>query len=86
MQEQIWQLDQWIQRELEVSAASKRMKLSQDEIPNTSVSTSSDEHDTTAPTPGDETATAVPRSGDEKTLVVGSQGGAAQSGGGGHRG
>ena len=70
MQEQIWQLDQWIQRELEVSAASKRMKFSQDEIPNTIVSTSSDEHDTTAPTPGDETATAEPRSCDEKRLVA----------------
>ena len=69
MQEQIWQLDQWIQRELEVCAANKRMKLSQDETPNTTVSTSSDEDDTTAPTPGDETATAEPRSGDEKRLV-----------------
>ena len=69
MQEQIWHLDQWIQRELEVSAASKRMKLSQDETPNTSVSTSSDDDDTTAPTPCDETATAVPRSCDEKRLV-----------------
>ena len=41
----------------------------QDETPNTSVSTSSDEDDTTAPTPGDETATAEPRSCDEKRLV-----------------
>ena len=54
MQEQMWQLDQWIQRELEVSAANKRMKMSQDEIPNTIVSTSSDEDDTTAPTPCDQ--------------------------------
>ena len=69
MQEQMWQLDQWIQRELEVSAANKRMKLSQDETPNTIVSTSSDEEDTTAPTPCDEKATAEPRSGDEKRLV-----------------
>ena len=69
MQEQIWHLDQWIQRELEVSAASKRMKFSQDETPNTSVPTSSNEDDTTAPRSCDETATAEPRSGDEKRLV-----------------
>ena len=66
----MWQLDQWIQRELEVSAASKRMKFSQDETPNTSVSTSSNEDDTTAPRSCDETATAEPRSGDEKRLVA----------------
>ena len=42
----------------------------QDETPNTSVSTSSDDDDTTAPTPCDETATAVPRSCDEKRLVA----------------
>ena len=84
MQEQMWQLDQWIQRELEVSAArkklrrhrgpsslaaNKRKKLSHDQNSNSAVSTSSNEEDIAAPTPCDEEVFAVPRSCNEKRLI-----------------
>ena len=84
MQEQMWQLDQWIQRELEVSAArkklrrhrgpssgavNKRKKLSHDQNSNTTVPTSSDEEDIAAPTPCNEEDAAVSRSCDEERLI-----------------
>ena len=84
MQEQMWQLDQWIKRELEVSAArkklrrhrgpssgavNKRKKLSHDQNSNTTVPTSSDEEDIAAPTPCNEEDAAVSRSCDEERLI-----------------
>ena len=84
MQEQMWQLDQWIQRELEVSAArkklrrhrgpssgavNKRKKLSHDQNSNTTVPTSSDEEDIAAPRSCNEEDAAVSRSCDEERLI-----------------
>ena len=84
MQEQMWQLDQWIKRELEVSAArkklrrhrgpssgavNKRKKLSHDQNSNTTVPTSSDEEDIAAPRSCNEEDAAVSRSCDEERLI-----------------
>ena len=84
MQEQMWQLDQWIQRELEVSAArkklrrhrgpsslaaNKRKKLSHDQNSNSAVSTSSDEENIAAPRSFNEEDAAVSRSCDEERLI-----------------
>ena len=85
MQEQMWQLDQWIKRELEVSAArkklrrhrgpssgavNKRKKLSHDQNSNTTVPTSSDEEDIAVPTPCDEEDIAVLTPCDEEDIAA----------------
>ena len=81
----MWQLDQWIQRELEVSAArkklrrhrgpsslaaNKRKKLSHDQNSNTTVPTYSDEEDIAVLTPCDEEGIAAPRSFNEEDAAV----------------